>query len=118
MTPSECMKWTHKDYKENVVHTEYFQTWKIEIEGNVEIMPDWFDPDYDDYYELKEMELIEKGFQFYISKNKKLFHGIWCFRTRYRAIEEAKNAIVRQVMTTRQRGYRVIIPKSENPYEI
>ena len=93
MNAIETVKHERKDYKENVQHTENFQGWTIEIESGVEIQPAWFDPDYDDHLELSEMDL-EKGFNFYITKNGVTYKSLWCFRNSTTALESAKDTIM------------------------
>ena len=82
----------YKDYKENVKHTENWHGWQIEIESDVELYPDWFDPDYDDHWELEEIEL-EKGYNFYITQDGITYKGLWSFRHSESAINAAKKAI-------------------------
>ena len=93
MNAIQTVKHQWKDYKENVQHTEDFQGWTIEIEGDVEIQPAWFDPEHDDHLELAEMDL-EKGFNFYITKNGVTYQSLWCFKSRAAATESAKDAIM------------------------
>ena len=110
-------KWQWKEYKENVRYTEDFHGWNIEIEYDVPIQPAWFDPDYDDYLDLEDMEL-EKGHNFYITKNKETFQSLWTFTTLHAALDAAKDAIKIKNESARQKGYRYTIPSNENPWEI
>ena len=111
------LKHEWKDYKKNVQYTEVYHQWTIEIEYGVPMDPDWFDPEYDDYSDLEGLEL-EKGHNFYITKNGETFQSLWIFKNSGHALSAAKDAIKLKIAAAEQGGTRIVIPRSENPYEI